>query len=175
MKKPTVQPKNVERQVPQGGLLVSRTDLRGVITYANPVFIEVSGYSEEELVGSPHDIVRHPDMPRTIFKILWSHIQGGDEVFAYVKNLAKDGSYYWVFAHVYPVSGGYQSDRRAVEKREVLSSVIEPLYRKLREIESSLGLEKAVEYLNNLVREKGFSEYNEFIFKLEFNNLGGGQ
>ncbi len=68
MKKPTVQPKNVERQVPQGGLLVSKTDLRGVITYANPVFIEVSGYSEEELVGSPHNIVRHPDMPRTILK-----------------------------------------------------------------------------------------------------------
>ncbi|MFN3599306.1 MAG: PAS domain-containing protein [Aquificaceae bacterium] len=166
MRKPHVQPTNTERVVPEGKLIVSRTDLRGVITYANPVFIEISGYSEEELLGSPHSIVRHPDMPRTVFKVLWSHIQSGDECFAFVKNMAKDGSFYWVFGHVYPIGGGYQSDRVGVSKREILSSVIEPLYRKLKEIEVSYGLEKAVEYLNNLVKEKGFEEYNELILRL---------
>jgi PAS domain S-box-containing protein len=91
-------PKDVERPVPEDKFLVSKTDPRGIITYANEVFIEVSGYTEEELIGKPHNIIRHPDMPRTVFKLLWDTIKSGREFWGYVKNMAKDGSYYWVFA-----------------------------------------------------------------------------
>ncbi len=93
-------PKDIEKVVPSDRFLVSKTDTKGIITYANPIFIEVSGYTEDELIGANHNIVRHPDMPRTVFKLLWDMIQNGEEIFAYVKNMAKDGSYYWVFAHV---------------------------------------------------------------------------
>lgn len=166
------QPKNIEKPVPADRFLVSKTDHRGIITYANPVFVEISGYEEEELIGANHNIVRHPDMPRTVFRILWQTIQSGEECFAFVKNLSKDGSYYWVFAHVTPTfdSGGkiigYQSDRRPVPKKEVLRTVIEPLYAKLREIETSSGIDAGIAYLNNLIKEKEKSEYNEFILSL---------
>lgn len=166
------QPKNIEKPVPTDRFLVSKTDHRGIITYANPVFVEISGYSEDELIGANHNIVRHPDMPRAVFKILWQTIQSGEECFAFVKNMAKDGSYYWVFAHVTPTfdsSGniiGYQSDRRPVTKKEVLKTVIEPLYAELREIEASAGMDAAVAYLNNLIKQKEKTEYNEFILSL---------
>ncbi|MEZ0323807.1 MAG: PAS domain-containing protein [Hydrogenothermaceae bacterium] len=166
------EPKNVEKVVPSDKFLVSKTDTKGIITYANPIFVEISGYTEDELVGANHNIVRHPDMPRTVFRILWQTIQQGEEVFAFVKNLSKDGSFYWVFAHVTPTFDttgkivGYQSDRRPVRKREVLSTVIEPLYAKLREIESSQGIDTAVNYLNSLIKEKEMTEYNQLILSL---------
>jgi PAS domain S-box-containing protein len=84
--RPKIEPKPIEKPVPSDKFIVSKTDTRGIITYANPVFIEISGYEEDELIGANHNIVRHPDMPRTIFKLLWDTIQKGDEIFAYVKN-----------------------------------------------------------------------------------------
>ena len=75
-------------------ITVSKTDLHGRITYANDVFVRVSGYSERELLGAPHSILRHPAMPRSVFKLLWDTIGQGDEVFAYVLNLAKNGDAY---------------------------------------------------------------------------------
>lgn len=80
--------------------IVSKTDLKGNITYANDLFIEISGYTEKELIGAPHNILRHKDMPRAVFKLLWDKIQKGEEIFAYVKNRAKSGKYYWVHAYV---------------------------------------------------------------------------
>ncbi len=99
-------------------IIVSKTDLRGIITYTNDVFIRVSGYTEQELLGQPHNLIRHPEMPRCVFKLLWDTIQGGKEIFAYVLNLNKRGEGYWVFAHVtpsYDLHGrtvGYHSNRR---------------------------------------------------------------
>jgi len=99
-------------------IIVSKTNLKGRITYVNDVFRRVSGFSEEELLSEPHSIVRHPDMPRCIFKLLWQRLGAGEEVFAYVKNRCKNGDYYWVFAHVTPSRGlngqkvGYHSSRR---------------------------------------------------------------
>lgn len=93
-------PNQTEKSVK--GFLVSKTDMKGKILYCNEEFIAISGYSEKELLGKPHSIVRHPDMPRTIFKYLWWRIAQGKEVNAYVKNLAKDGSFYWVFANISP-------------------------------------------------------------------------
>jgi PAS domain S-box-containing protein len=99
-------------------VIVSKTDLKGRITYANDVFIRVSGYSETELRGKPHNLIRHPDMPACVFQLLWDTIQQREEIFAYVLNLAKNGNHYWVFAHVtasYDLVGnhiGYHSNRR---------------------------------------------------------------
>lgn len=162
-------PKDIEKVVPSDRFLVSKTDTKGIITYANPIFVEISGYTEDELLGSNHNIVRHPDMPRTIFKLLWDTIQRGEEIFAYVKNLSKDGSYYWVFAHVTPTIDsngriiGYHSDRRPVRNREFLNNLIIPLYRELK-IEEQKGLDAGMRKLNQTLENLGLS-YEEFIFK----------
>jgi PAS domain S-box-containing protein len=109
-------------------IIVSKTDLRGRITYVNDVFVRVSGYSERQLMGAAHNIIRHPDMPRSVFKLLWDTIQQKEEIFAYVLNLANDGVGYWVFAHVtpsYDTTGehvGYHSNRR-VPYPDALSNV----------------------------------------------------
>ena len=95
-------PMDKQRNVPDNELIVSKTDLKGKITYCNDIFIQLSGYRENELLGKAHNIVRHGDMPRIIFKLLWENIQNGREIVAYVKNLAKDGAYYWVIAYVSP-------------------------------------------------------------------------
>ncbi|MGE0732799.1 MAG: PAS domain-containing protein [Acidimicrobiia bacterium] len=114
----SVQPSGVERTFGPEELIVSKTDSRGRITYANDVFLRVSRYAEHEVLGRPHNIIRHPDMPRSIFQLMWSTIQRGDEVFAYVLNLAADGAQYWVLAHITATRDpdgtitGYHSNRR---------------------------------------------------------------
>lgn len=127
----------VDRARPYGRdeIIVSKTDLRGHITYANDVFVRVSGYPEQDLLGAPHSVVRHPDMPRAVFHLLWETIEKGDEIFAFVKNLAADGCFYWVLAHVTPsfdATGrivGYHSHRRWPDPAAVAE--IEPVYRRL--------------------------------------------
>jgi len=150
--------------------IVSKTDTRGTITYVNQYFIQVSGYSEVELIGQPHNIIRHPDMPKVVFKMLWDHLKAGDEFWGYVKNLTKDGGYYWVLAHVtlsiHPETHeliGYHSDRRAPE-REKLEKII-PLYQELNQIERSQSIDAAQAYLNRLLQEKEMS-YEDFVFSL---------
>jgi PAS domain S-box-containing protein len=91
MRTPT--PTGQEVRFPETGLIVSKTDLRGVITYANELFTEVCGYHEDELLGRPHSIIRHPEMPRCVFKLLWDTIQDGHEIFAFVVNLCKSGDH----------------------------------------------------------------------------------
>ena len=87
---------------PDGRMIVSRTDLNGIITHANQAFIDMSGYEREELIGAPQCILRHPDIPSEVFGDLWETIQSGKSWFGYVKNLRKDGRYYWVYASVNP-------------------------------------------------------------------------
>jgi PAS domain S-box-containing protein len=126
-------PTGVEAFFDTDDIIVSKTDLKGRITYANKVFCDISGFSEAELVGQPHSIIRHPDMPRAVFKLLWDVVLDGREIFAYVKNLAKNGDFYWVFAHVTPTFDaarnitGFHSNRRVPDRR-VLESAIIPLY-----------------------------------------------
>jgi aerotaxis receptor len=105
-----------EAEIPQGKLILSRTDVQGKITYANDTFAHVCGYQVDELVGKPHNIVRHPDMPRSIFKQMWDTLLAGKEWQGIVKNLRKDGGYYWVKASVVPRSEngkivGFKSSR----------------------------------------------------------------
>jgi aerotaxis receptor len=92
--------KDEEVPFPEGKLIVSRTDLQGIITHCNQAFIEMSGYQEEELIGQPHYILRHPDMPKVAFKDAWDTVGSGVKWHGYVKNLRKDGRYYWVYATI---------------------------------------------------------------------------
>lgn len=111
-------PSGIERKLGASDVIVTKTDLKGRITYANDVFCRISDLTEAEVIGQPHNVIRHPEMPRAVFKLLWDTVQQDREIFAYVVNLAADGAHYWVLAHVTPsrdVHGrlvGYHSNRR---------------------------------------------------------------
>jgi len=131
-----------ERLLGRDEIIVSKTDLAGRITYANRVFQRISGYSEAELLGAPHSLVRHPDMPRGVFQLLWDTIEAGEEIFAYVINRAKNGDHYWVLAHVTPTldahgqTVGYHSNRRAPAPGAV--AAVWPIYRELCALEQRI-------------------------------------
>lgn len=173
MKNPAVQPTSVERVMREDDFIVSKTDTKGRITYGNRIFIEFSGYTEKELLGAQHNIVRHPDMPRAVFKLLWDTIQSGSECWAYVKNLARDGSYYWVFANVTPSHDhegkhdGYLSVRRKPKAEAI--KLVSGLYAAMLAAEKQAGSRDAIaassKILTDLLAEKGLS-YEEFILSL---------
>ncbi len=169
-----IQPTGRERRFRKDDFILSKTDPKGRITYANETFLWVSGYTEEEVLGAPHNIVRHPDMPRCIFQYLWETISSGEELFAYVVNLCKNGDHYWVLAHVTATMDGqgritgYHSNRRA-PKPSALAH-IRPIYDELRQIERQhsdrkAGLKASRSHLDNLIASSGKS-FNEFILSL---------
>lgn len=135
-----IRPTGQERTFGRDEIIVTKTDPQGRIIYANDVFLRVSAYPEHEMVGQPHSMIRHPDMPRAVFKLLWDTLKDGREIFAYVVNLAGDGAHYWVLAHVTPsvdASGaivGYHSNRRVPSPRAM--DEIQPLYRRILQAES---------------------------------------
>ena len=159
-----------ELKLNRSDLIVSKTDTNGLITYANPSFVRISGYSTKELVGQPHNIMRHPDMPRAIFARMWKMLQSDKPIYCYVKNLAKDGSFYWVFAYMIPdldAKGnviGYHSERRAPNPKAIAE--IENLYEKVKHIEIADGIEAALSYLNHIGTLKAESCEN-YIYKLQ--------
>ena len=148
------------------GTIVSETDKNGIITQANDVFQEVAGYTESELVGANHNIVRHPDMPRACFNLVWSTIKTGKEIRAYVINKAKNGDHYWVLATVTPTADGYRAERIAPNPT-VINDVIAPLYKQMRDKEAETnyddaGMEASTRILLDVLEEKGMS-YDELI------------
>lgn len=138
-----ISPTGVERTFEERELIVSKTDRKGVITYANETFLTISRYSLDEVVGQPHNVIRHPRMPRGLFSLLWGSITTGEEVFAYIDNLAADGANYWVLAHVtasYNQAGqiiGFHSNRRKPERRHI--DAIRPLYDRMLQAEERQG------------------------------------
>jgi PAS domain S-box-containing protein len=168
-----VTPTQVEKAIRDEDFLVSKTDPKGRITYGNRAFIELSGYSEAELLGSQHNIIRHPDMPRAVFKLLWERIQSGRECNAYVKNMAKDGAFYWVFANVTPdldVAGritGYFSVRR--KPRASALAAVTGLYRTMLEAEHAAGTREAIaastRVLEDFLSAQGMT-YDELVLAI---------
>jgi PAS domain S-box-containing protein len=159
-----------EKSLEENDFIVSKTDLKGTIIYGNKTFIEISGYSEAQLLGQPHSILRHPDMPKIIFKLLWQRIQNKQEIFAYVKNLCKDGSIYWVFANVTATideNGGIR-DFHSVRRKPSASamSIIPDLYKQLLVAERSEGIDASEQLLNKILQEKGVS-YEQFVLDLQ--------
>ncbi len=158
MKKPT--PIDKEIKLDPKKYIVSETDAKGKITYCNDYFMEVSGYSEKELIGKPHSIVRHPDMPKVVFKLLWETISKGKNINAVVKNLAKDGRYYWIFTEFESRKNqdtgeiiGYHADRKSISPHVL--EIIADLYAKLLEIEKKDGVEASENYLVEFLKERG--------------------
>lgn len=164
-----VTPIDKEISFGENDFIVSKTNTKGIITYGNELFINISGYTEQELLGTPHNILRHPDMPKTVFALLWEQVQKGEEIFAYVKNLAKDGSYYWVFANVTPTMTmddriiGFHSVRRKPSLKAI--NTIKPLYSTLLNEEKQGGIETGKRWLIQQLANKGVS-YDEFILSL---------
>lgn len=165
----------VERFFDDDDIIVSKTDLKGQLTYTNRVFLNISGYNEDEVIGKQHNVIRHPDMPRSVFKTLWDTVQSGHEVFAYVNNRAKNGDNYWVYAHVTPSWNnqneiiGYHSNRR-VPDRKILENHIIPLYKQLKIAEDAKanrkeGLIAGVETLQNILTEAG-KAYDEYVLTI---------
>lgn len=163
-----------ERTFGPDEIIVSKTDTAGRITYANDVFLTIAGYTEREIIGKPHSIIRHPDMPRCVFRLLWDTIRAGRECFAYVINRARNGDYYWVHAHVTPNTDaagavtGYHSNRRC-PRREAVAAV-EALYADLRAIETrhadpQAGIAAATGALNAKLEALGMP-YHHFVFTL---------
>ncbi len=136
----------------------SDTDLQGIITDCNDYFAEISRYSREELIGQPHNIVRHPDMPKIAFKILWDRLKKEQNINLAIKNLAKDGRYYWVFTHFdfkrdinTKKVVGYTAYRKTISNK--VTDILLPIYKKLTEIEKTEGMEGSLKYLNNFLDE----------------------
>jgi len=143
-------------------IVVSKADEDGDIIYANPIFYKLSGYSKKELTNAPHSILRHPDMPKVVFKYLWDELKKGNEVNAFVKNMTKDGSFYWVIAYVRPAVNPDGSLRNYVSTRKAMSpnarKVIEPLYKKLLELEETGGVEASEKALMEVLDGKPFND-----------------
>ncbi|MET0119142.1 MAG: PAS domain-containing protein [Sedimenticola sp.] len=153
--------------------VVTKSDLSGNITYVNRAFLRISGFTEKELLGQPHSINRHPDMPRIIFKLAWERIHAGNEFCGYVKNRCHDNTHYWFFTNItpsYSLSGeltGYQSVRR--HAREEALDVIRPLYAELLEAEHQAGPDRALEASRKLLQSKldeQRTDYDHFILAL---------
>lgn len=164
-----------ERTFDPSDIIVTKTDLKGRITYANRVFLNISQLELGGTLEQPHSLIRHPNMPRTVFKLLWERIEAGKEIFAYVVNRAMNGDHYWVFAHVTPSfseSGqvnGYHSNRRVPDRR-VINDTIRPLYDELCAIEQRSGgrkdgLQGAYDALHEKLKNRGL-DYDRFIFSL---------
>lgn len=174
MRHTTTTPTGVERTFGHDELIVTKTDLKGRITYANDVFLRVSAYDEDDVLDKPHNIIRHPDMPRCLFSLLWKRLEQRHEMFAYVVNLASDGAHYWVFAHVTPSYDlndtvvGYHSNRR-VPSRAAIAEV-EPLYRSLAAVErrhqhTPDAIAASTVELDAYIASRG-SSYDEMVWSL---------
>uniref|UniRef100_Q07K07 Putative PAS/PAC sensor protein n=1 Tax=Rhodopseudomonas palustris (strain BisA53) TaxID=316055 RepID=Q07K07_RHOP5 len=144
-------------------LFFSRTDTRGIILSGNGVFQRVSKFGWDELVNKPHKIIRHPDMPKAVFFLLWDFLKKGKPIGAYVKNRAKDGSYYWVFAIATPAQDGFLSVR--LKPSTELLAVVEAQYDALRDIERSKALSSAesAALLLETLKGLGFASYDDFM------------
>ena len=169
--------KNEEIKLDDDEFIVSKTDTDGRIIYANRVFMEIARYSEDQLLGVPQNIIRHPDMPRGVFRFLWHTIEAGEEFFGFIKNLCADGRYYWVFANVtpdYDAKGnltGYLSVRRKPSQKAIDTMV--PIYNAMLDIEKNASSkdtspDESSNYLIQQVTDKQ-TDYQSFVLAL-FNN-----
>lgn len=142
----------------------STTNQRGVIRYGNDVFIRVSDYPKEQMLGAPHSIIRHPDMPRAVFKIFWDMLKSDKAIGAYVKNLSGNGSYYWVFAFAFPIEDGYLSIR--FKPSSDIFQVVQKIYSEVQSFEQEHdSLEDSEHLLLKKIKEHGFKDYEEFMVK----------
>ncbi len=158
------------REMKDEDFIVSKTDLKGRILYCNQIFMEMAEYTEDELLEKPHSIIRHPDMPKAVFRHLWNVIPTKQEIFAFVINKTKNNNDYWVYANItatVDINGkivDYYSVRRKPNPKAL--AVIIPLYKKMIEVEKSSGVDASFKVLTDILAEKGVS-YDELIISLQ--------
>ncbi len=163
--------RNVERPLKAHELFFSTTNAKGVITSGNDVFSRASGYPLDEMIGKAHNIVRHPDMPRAVFQLLWDTISAGQPLAAYVKNRTADDAYYWVLASVVPISDGYLSVRLAPAGEHF--ELAKRIYAELSALEKKVeggdvrqrkpSIAASTERLGELLAEAGYEDYGAFM------------
>ncbi len=162
-------PTNKEIKLDPKKFIVSKTDAKGVITFSNDYFSEVCGYKEFELIGAPHSIGRHPDMPKAVFYLLWKYIENGKNIMAVAKDLAKNGDHYWVVTDfdINRDENGkiveYTAFRQAAPRHVI--SAIEPIYQKLIEIEKEQNMDASIKFLDRYLKDQGLN-YDQFIEQL---------
>ena len=148
-------------------VVISETDVYGRITNVNDVFCNVCGYSPDEMIGQPHSIIRHPDMPKLVFKLLWDNLKVGNNFIGVIKNLAKSGEYYWVitdFEMRRDATGNithYIARRKSVPKA-VIENYVAPLYQTLLKLEKVGGMELSSRFFKNYLAKQG-KDYIDFI------------
>jgi PAS domain S-box-containing protein len=172
--KPAITPNNTEKKLADEDFIVSKTDVAGRITYANRIFMDIAGYPEHELLGVQHNIIRHPDMPRGVFRFMWNTLKAGDEFFGFAKNLCADGGFYWVFANItpdYDSQGnlqGYFSVRRSPPRAAL--ETLTPVYQQMLAIEKNCSVkdapDKSLDYLFDVVKRTGAKSYNNLVLQL---------
>jgi len=168
-----ITPTDVEQEVKSVDIIVSKGNEAGDVTYANPIFFKLAGYTQGELLDKPHSMIRHPDMPKIVFKYLWDTIGQGNDVHTFVKNLAKDGSFYWVYAHVRMAKNPDGSFRNYVSTRKAMSpaarAIIEPLYQQLLSAEESDGIDGSQKVLDEFLASQGGSmdTFNDIMIKIQ--------
>ena len=159
--------------LPADDLIITKTDGRGQITYANRTFMRITGFDEISVLGKPHNIIRHPDMPRGVFRLMWKTLASQREFFGFVKNYTVDGGFYWVFANVTPdfdANGqvvGYFSVRRKASTKAI--ALMGGLYQAMLEEERKAGSKDACDaslaLLTNTLKQQGVS-YEQFVLSL---------
>ena len=166
-------PKENELKMTEENFIVSKTDMKGNITYGNRDFMHFSGLKESQFLGKPHRIIRHPDMPRAIFKIMWDNLKDKKEFFGFIKNINIDGSYYWTYANVTP---SYDPDGKligyfSVRRKPYESSVdfFTKIYKKMLNEEKKYknrneAMEASTAILQEAIISAGGSNYDEFMF-----------
>jgi PAS domain S-box-containing protein len=160
-----------EREFQIHELFFSTTDRKGIIVSGNEVFSRIAAYEESEMVGKPHSLIRHPEMPRCVFKLLWDTIARGEAIAAYVKNRASSGEPYWVMATVVPCPVGYLSVRLKPTSNHL--DTVKAIYPELRALEQELGgdreldrkraMQASSERLLEILRSAGYEDYESFM------------
>ena len=169
-----ITPNNNRRDLGPNDFIVSKTDTKGRITYANRIFMDIAGFPESDLLGVQHNIIRHPDMPRGVFRFMWDTLKAGNEFIGFAKNLCADGGYYWVFANItpdYDKGGklqGYYSVRRQPPQSAL--DVLIPVYKEMLAIEKRSSVkeapEKSIAYLVDVVGQVGAKSYDSLVLSL---------
>jgi PAS domain S-box-containing protein len=168
-----ITPTASERKMRDNDFIVSKTDTTGRLTYANSVFYEFAGYDETQSLGQQHNLIRHPDMPRSVFKLLWDTISSGSEFNGYVKNLSSNGGFYWVFANVTPSYDqqnniiGYYSVRR--KPSEAALNIVSPIYEEMLSAEKNAGSRNAISAGSTVLSDKlqqAEINYEKFVLSI---------
>ena len=150
--------------------LISETDVKGTITNVNDVFCAVAHYSASELIGQPHNLIRHPDMPKLIFKLLWDNLKVGNNFVGVIKNLAKTGEYYWVvtnFEMRRDAMGNitHYIGRRKSVPEAAINNYLAPFYESLLKMEKIGGVELSSRFFKNYLTKQG-KDYIDFVISI---------